>query len=374
MKSSGAALSFIIDLYDSYVWGRIMRYAVVLGLLISTSLSFQAATALAQGLKIDPYPNQQRAQRLVTEGPGVENKEFRNFTEEALRQLEAERALPGGLEIVDEPMPAKEELSNKETNNDYLTLDPIPLAEPKESERKIVIQVGPDVTPERDPVSDDILPPPSGMEPYTRPAQQQAVKTAPPAPAYVRTEKEMNDPPMGDVYKLARERAMAENVRRAEEQAVEESAAMASALLAAQPAELAPVTAVETDVEVATAAGVKAEMNAPVDIRRTPIVVLGDGAGQSYKAADYTPGWNASSEQSLRDVLQRWSKVEGASLIWDTKARFSVARSFKSEGSFEEAVGQLLEQSFMGDWKPVGQLFVDPVTGVKVLTVKAERT
>lgn len=351
-----------------------MRYAVVLGLLISTSLSFQAATALAQGLKIDPYPNQQRAQRLVTEGPGVENKEFRNFTEEALRQLEAERALPGGLEIVDEPMPAKEELSNKETNNDYLTLDPIPLAEPKESERKIVIQVGPDVTPERDPVSDDILPPPSGMEPYTRPAQQQAVKTAPPAPAYVRTEKEMNDPPMGDVYKLARERAMAENVRRAEEQAVEESAAMASALLAAQPAELAPVTAVETDVEVATAAGVKAEMNAPVDIRRTPIVVLGDGAGQSYKAADYTPGWNASSEQSLRDVLQRWSKVEGASLIWDTKARFSVARSFKSEGSFEEAVGQLLEQSFMGDWKPVGQLFVDPVTGVKVLTVKAERT
>lgn len=115
-------------------------------------------------------------------------------------------------------------------------------------------------------------------------------------------------------------------------------------------------------------------------VGQTPIVLIGDdvhGGGQQVPVSSTQPqfeGWGVSGEQSLRDVLSRWSDRAGVSLVWDTRDQFDVPSGFQHSGDYSEAISAMLDTYTQAPLRPVGQLFVDPVTGVKVLTIKSDNT
>ena len=51
--------------------------------------------------------------------------------------------------------------------------------------------------------------------------------------------------------------------------------------------------------------------------------------------------WRIGPEETLREVLQRWSERAGVDVLWLTDRRYRLHEARLFEGSFEEAVGSL---------------------------------
>lgn len=87
--------------------------------------------------------------------------------------------------------------------------------------------------------------------------------------------------------------------------------------------------------------------------------------------------WVASAGSNLREIIAGWSLNEGVELIWDSGEQYSVLSPFAMNDSYEKAVAHLLNQ-YTGaqnglSSRPVGQLYVDPDTGAKVLIIQSDR-
>ena len=81
--------------------------------------------------------------------------------------------------------------------------------------------------------------------------------------------------------------------------------------------------------------------------------------------------WFAKTGQSVRDVLVEWSLNENVELVWDSDNQFKVLKNLNINKSYEDAVAALLGQYMHEnvEARPVGQLYVDPNDGRKVLIV-----
>ncbi len=55
--------------------------------------------------------------------------------------------------------------------------------------------------------------------------------------------------------------------------------------------------------------------------------------------------WRASQGEDVQEVLSRWSRKEGVSLVWTARRQGRVGADFRYEGSFEEAVSAFLAQA-----------------------------
>lgn len=81
--------------------------------------------------------------------------------------------------------------------------------------------------------------------------------------------------------------------------------------------------------------------------------------------------WFASQGASLKEVLLAWAENEGAELVWDMPQNgTSVRRPLSHDGTFEEAIEEILSAYDNADVRPVGQLYKNPQNGKKVLVIQ----
>lgn len=89
------------------------------------------------------------------------------------------------------------------------------------------------------------------------------------------------------------------------------------------------------------------------------------------------PQWRALKGSSLREVLALWALDNKVELIWNADEQYRVKQTLSLNTSFEGAVETLLKQ-FEPDFpspgvrRPVGQLYVDPAEGKRVLVIKSQ--
>lgn len=88
----------------------------------------------------------------------------------------------------------------------------------------------------------------------------------------------------------------------------------------------------------------------------------------------YVPQWSVQAGDSLREVLASWSVENNAELIWDANREYQIPMDGGFDESYAESVAQVLHMfsARRGNERPVGELFVDPETGKKVLIIKPE--
>lgn len=91
---------------------------------------------------------------------------------------------------------------------------------------------------------------------------------------------------------------------------------------------------------------------------------------------DAPPRWNAREGDDLRKTLAKWSVEEGVELIWDSEQQYALLSPVKMNASFEKAVAHVLNRFMVApdlSSRPVGQLYVDPQSGKKVLVVQSDQ-
>ena len=106
------------------------------------------------------------------------------------------------------------------------------------------------------------------------------------------------------------------------------------------------------------------------DLTKIKILPSSGYAPQNVAAQSFYPSANAG--ESLEDVLRSWSQAEGVGFLWKTTMRFDVPKTVSSKGDYAGSVAALLEQFGTQDVRPVGELYVDPVTNFKTLTIMSE--
>lgn len=117
---------------------------------------------------------------------------------------------------------------------------------------------------------------------------------------------------------------------------------------------------------------VEDNMSAQVPVPAQPVAAAESVADDQPKAA-VSAHWYAKAGQSVRDVLVKWSLNENVELVWDSDNQFKVLKNLNINKSYEDAVAGLLGQYMHEnvEARPVGQLYVDPNDGRKVLIVRS---
>lgn len=89
------------------------------------------------------------------------------------------------------------------------------------------------------------------------------------------------------------------------------------------------------------------------------------------KAAPAASGaWDGAKGATLRDVLKSWSDKAGVELYWSIDYDYRLSRDVDYTGSYDEAVGSLLDQFASVRPQPYGQLH-QSANGPRVLVVKS---
>lgn len=94
------------------------------------------------------------------------------------------------------------------------------------------------------------------------------------------------------------------------------------------------------------------------------------------QAVNVPAKWNAAQGDNLRETLAKWSLEEGVELIWDSERQYDILSPVNMDASYEKAVAHILNQYMVApglDTRPVGQLYVDPQSGNKVLIIQADQ-
>lgn len=83
--------------------------------------------------------------------------------------------------------------------------------------------------------------------------------------------------------------------------------------------------------------------------------------------------WTAKAGDNLKEVIANWSVQENVELVWDTTEKYSVLNNLVHNDSYEKAIAGLLNQYTLQKQssRPVGQLYIDPDTGEKMLIVQS---
>jgi len=79
--------------------------------------------------------------------------------------------------------------------------------------------------------------------------------------------------------------------------------------------------------------------------------------------------WESPVGASLEETLRVWCEAAGVKLVWKAELNFPVYETIVMEGTFQEAIGDLLQQYASDTPRPVGDLHVDPKTDDRVLIV-----
>ena len=115
-----------------------------------------------------------------------------------------------------------------------------------------------------------------------------------------------------------------------------------------------PLPAVETVPPVpecawATPLVIRRANPAPVQVAASPTVI--------------EPAWHAEKGQTLKAILDDWSKIAHVQLYWSTDYDYKLNTDVAFGGSYEDAVGKLLNQFSAVKPQPYGQLHRNPETG-----------
>jgi hypothetical protein len=68
------------------------------------------------------------------------------------------------------------------------------------------------------------------------------------------------------------------------------------------------------------------------------------------------PTWHGATGQTLRDVLKNWSDVAGVELYWSIDYDYRLEQDFAHNGTYDEAVGGVLDKFAAARPQPYGQL------------------
>lgn len=96
----------------------------------------------------------------------------------------------------------------------------------------------------------------------------------------------------------------------------------------------------------------------------------------SKSAERATARWIAGQGDDLRETLAKWSIEEDVELIWDSEKQYKLLSAVKMNASYEKVIAHVLNKYMTTpDLKsrPVGQLYVDPDNGSKVLIVQSDQ-
>lgn len=85
------------------------------------------------------------------------------------------------------------------------------------------------------------------------------------------------------------------------------------------------------------------------------------------------PKWIAGQGTTLKQVLSDWSEREGVELVWQASHNFIVNIPVRSEGTYNQALEEILSQYLSSGVRPAAQLNNDPVTGRRVLFIQSTR-
>ena len=353
-----------------------MRHHFIVGLLVTVSF---AAPGYAQGLKIDPFPKDSptSASPVVEsqrndEASAVDTADYGSFTARALQQMQEGRMMPDQSVLSDpEPVPDAGHIvmdvggSPSVSQQSGVSEMGVPLSGAEGASRQGRLELDPVVEPE------------FIYQPEDVPVSSAQAITASSSP--------MGEPMIEDMgYTDDASLLPPPQSMRAE------LSPSTKVITSAQPQGYVSRAVGSNSDAVAGEASSSAVSQRPVSKRRysgepvmlgdTAIVVLEDqGDYNNYNASQpmqqsEPDAWIAMQNESLRSVLSGWATSEGVSLIWDAPEDFATPSRFEHDGSFEEAVMDLLAQYQSEGFRPVGQLYVDPVTKVRILTIKAGRS
>lgn len=120
----------------------------------------------------------------------------------------------------------------------------------------------------------------------------------------------------------------------------------------------APTSLIDTKPDVKAEAETKAEAKTE--------------AAPEVAAAPHKAGepWTGAKGATLRDTLQSWSQAAGVELYWSIDYDYKLKGNVKYAGSYDEAVGSLLDQFASVRPQPYGQLHQGK-DGPRVLIVKS---
>jgi hypothetical protein len=116
------------------------------------------------------------------------------------------------------------------------------------------------------------------------------------------------------------------------------------------------------------------ESYTPVPLTSAPAVTSGvswDSPAAPAAAMAQTATWHGARGQTLRDVLKNWSDVAGVELYWSIDYDYRLDGDASYPGSYEEAVGQLMDRFADIRPQPYGQLHQGDGGGPRVLVVKS---
>lgn len=145
------------------------------------------------------------------------------------------------------------------------------------------------------------------------------------------------------------------------------------------PADLAVPPAMEETAEVKTdgveAAPAPIVTEAPtqlVDKKEEKAAAKTEAKASDVAAATQKAGepWAGTKGATLRDTLQSWSEAAGVELYWSIDYDYKLKSAVKYDGSYDDAVGKLLDQFASVRPQPYGQLHQGK-DGPRVLIVKS---
>lgn len=80
----------------------------------------------------------------------------------------------------------------------------------------------------------------------------------------------------------------------------------------------------------------------------TPFAATADAPGpQITRSATNT--WAVMAGSSLKGTLERWAEIAGWTLIWDHRSDFQLRASATFKGSFQVAVGSLIDGIYLSN-------------------------
>jgi len=82
--------------------------------------------------------------------------------------------------------------------------------------------------------------------------------------------------------------------------------------------------------------------------------------------------WFGLSGSPLAEVIQVWSEDANIRVIWNSEKNFALKETVSQVGHFEDAVFKALNQYTNDQIRPVGEMYIDPATGQRVLLVRTE--
>ncbi len=115
-------------------------------------------------------------------------------------------------------------------------------------------------------------------------------------------------------------------------------------------------------------AGITASSLTPLPGEAAAAPAAASGAGGPYA----TGIWHAGSDSTLHAVLAAWCNQAGVRLLWDTRNDYRLPQDFTRQGTFADALEDLLALYKGTDQEPAGRLHAQTPDGMAVLVITGE--